>query len=74
MELSDKAFISKESTFCPNCGTKQEEEKVHEVEVVEEIKEEDLKEDPIEEYSEGEETKTNQENEEVVSEENKNNE
>ena len=69
-----KSKISKESTFCPNCGNKQEEEKVHEVEVVEEIKEEDLKEEPIEEYSEGEETKTNTESEDVIAEENTNNE
>lgn len=69
-----KSKISKEVTFCPNCGLKQEEEKVHEVEVVEEVKEDDLKEEPIEEYSEGEETKTNQESEEAVSEEDTNNE
>lgn len=68
-----KSKISKDDAFCPNCGTKQEEEKVHEVEVVEEVKEDDLKEEPIEEYSEGEETKTNQENPEVVEAENTNN-
>ena len=67
-----KSKISKEATFCSNCGTKQEEEKVIEVEIVEEVKEEDLKEESIEEYSEGEETKASQESEEAVSEENKN--
>lgn len=65
-ELSDnkqcpqcKSKINKDDTFCSNCGLKQEEEKVHEVEVVPEVKEEDLKEEPTEEYSEGEETKGN---------------
>jgi len=69
-----KSKINKEDTFCSNCGTKQDEEKVYEVEVITEVKEEDIKEDPIEEYSEGEETKTNKENDETVSEGNENNE
>ena len=75
-ELSDnkqcpkcKSKISKDVTFCPNCGLKQEEEKVHDVEILEE----DIKEEPTEEYSEGEETKTNQNNEETTSEEATNN-
>ena len=64
-----KSKISKDSAFCPNCGTKQEKEEPKEVEIIEA----DLKEEPIEEYSEGEETQVSQENTETVNEDNTNN-
>lgn len=61
-----KNKISKDDTFCPNCGAKQEEEKAIEVEVPQE--------EPTQEYTEGEETNATQETTETVNEDNTNNE